>query len=71
MCHPSAPQVLVDWDDTEMWRTYFFIYFCATWLLLNVWALWGCASLWPASAPWTTFIVVNAQTALMLIFYQR
>jgi hypothetical protein len=70
---PPRPntQVLVDWDDSPIYRTWFFAYFVVTWALLNVWALWGCAVLWPSSVPWTTFIVVNAQTVLMLIFYNR
>lgn len=57
-----------------MWQGSFFYYFVATWIMLNVWAIYGLAAYYgqngntgadPTSL--STFIVVNLQTMQLLI----
>ncbi len=57
-----------------MWQGSFFYYFVATWVMLNVWAIYGLVAYYgqngntgadPTSL--STFIVVNLQTMQLLI----
>jgi hypothetical protein len=64
-------QVLVDWDNTSLTRSWYFIYFMITWFLLNVWAVYGVVALWPEGAPWVVVVIVNSQNLLMLVCYAR
>jgi hypothetical protein len=64
-------QIIVDWDNNSLVRSWYFIYFMTTWLLLNVWAMYGVVALWPEPAPWVVVIIINAQNTLMLVCYAR
>lgn len=65
------PQVLVDWHPFTMYRGWFFGYFLITWVMLNIWAIWGVTYLWPVTSPIGTVAIVNTQTILMFMFYVR
>ncbi|KAG2447201.1 hypothetical protein HYH02_007942 [Chlamydomonas schloesseri] len=71
-------RVLTDWENVMVWQGSFFYYFVATWIMLNVWAIYGLAAYYgqngntgadPTSL--STFIVVNLQTMQLLIQYYR
>ncbi|KAG2444461.1 hypothetical protein HXX76_001213 [Chlamydomonas incerta] len=71
-------RVLTDWENVMVWQGSFFYYFLATWIMLDVWAIYGLVAYWgqngnngadPTSL--STFIVVNLQTMQLLIQYYR
>ncbi len=71
---PSLPlhtQVLVDWHPFTLYRGWFFAYFLLTWVMLNIWAIWGVSYMWPMTSAIGTVAIVNIQTILMFMFYVR
>ncbi|KAG2423863.1 hypothetical protein HXX76_015021 [Chlamydomonas incerta] len=69
-------RILVDWANIAFYNTAFFWYFVITWVLMNVWAIYGVAVYYnkygnngvdPVS--FGTFIVVNLQTIQLLVQY--
>jgi hypothetical protein len=61
----------------QIWNGTFFYYFLATWIMLNVWAIYGLVAYWNQTVEgadpqsYATFIVVNLQTMQLLIQVRR
>ncbi len=35
-----------------IWQGWFFYYFVATWILLNIWSIWGIVKFWDMVGGW-------------------
>ncbi|PNW81255.1 hypothetical protein CHLRE_07g348550v5 [Chlamydomonas reinhardtii] len=70
--------IMVQYEKRKLWRSWYFVFFCCLWIILNVWAWWGLIEWWgrngksgPEVLSFAVFAVVNVVSFHLIIYYQR
>ena len=57
-------RILVDWANPILYKSWFFFYFIATWVLLNCWCLYGkCDTYKCARVAWL-YLIIDLQISI-------
>lgn len=72
-------RILVDWENIKLYKNWFFYYFFATWVLINVWALYGIGASWytytesggSSSGSWAVWGIINLTSLSLMSQYYK